>query len=541
MFKALLFLILAFQANSFAQTPKPVGDAKAPSGGTFYQHMAAEPATLNPFAGATDAYTSEVLSNIHESLMVRDIETYQFVPALAERYEVSKDGTVITFYMRKDANFSDGKPVTAEDVKFSFDAIFDPHYKAAVMQPYYENIASVLVVDPHTVKFTIKKKYFKNLDVAAGITVLPKHIYGDKTKKMNKEAIGSGPYVLEKYDQGRSFIYSKNKTWWGSKVPYFAGWYKADKIHARIIRDDNSAIETLKRGEIDFKGLSPEDYFLRTKGEPWGSKVLKRQYENGAPRGTSFIGWNNKHPIFKDREVRLAMTHLYDRELLAKKFFFGAAKPATGPWYQQNVYANPKTQPIPFDAKKAKDILAKAGWSDSDKNGVLDKVIDGKKTEFRFTLLNPKKDYEKYFTVYKEELKKSGIDMSISNIEWNAFQKKLDEKNFDALYLAWTGTVEQDPKQIWHSGSSVKGGSNFITYSNAKVDQLIDKAREELDEKKRKPLWQEIYNLIAEDVPYTFLTNSTASFYGYNSRMGMVKPTYKYSVGTDTWWIKASQ
>ncbi|MEK6556505.1 MAG: ABC transporter substrate-binding protein, partial [Bdellovibrionota bacterium] len=497
----------------------------------------AEPSTLNPFSGATDAYSNDVRGYIHESLMNRDIETYGWAPALAERYETSKDGMSFTFYMRKDAVFADGKPVTADDVKFSYDAIFDPAYKAAVLQPYYENFSSVEVIDANTVKFNVKKKYFKNFEVAAGLTVLPKHVYGDKSKKMNKEVMGSGPYVLEKYDQGRSIILTKNQKWWGSKVPYYAGYYKAEKIHMRIIREDSVALETLKRGELDYKGLSPEDYFLKTKGEPWGTKVLKKQYENSAPRSTPFIGWNNKNIIFKDREVRLAMTHLYNREEMAKKFFFGVAKPATGPWYQQSPTANPKTKAISYDPKKAKEILAKAGWSDSDKNGVLDKIIDGKKKEFRFTLLNPNKDYEKYFTVYKEELKKAGIDMSISNIDWNAFQKKMDEKEFEALFLVWGGTVDGDPKQIWHSASSVKGGSNFISYKNEKVDQLIDKAREELNDKKRRPMMQEIYDLVAQDVPYTFLINTTASFYGYNSRMKMVQPTYKYGVGVDTWWI----
>lgn len=530
-----------FLAGSASAAPKPLGNPKAPAGGTFFIHIAAEPATLNPFTGARDAYSNQVRDYIHDSLMSRDLNTYEWVPALADKYEISKDGLTIKFSLRKDATFSDGKPVTAEDVKFSFDAIFDPANKAIMLRNYYENIAAVNILDTHAVEFKIKNKYFKNFESAAGLTVLPKHIYGDKKKKMNKEAVGSGPYKLEKYDQGRSIILSRNPNWWGAKDPYYAGYYKADKIHMRIIRDDNSALETLKRGELDFKALSPEDYFKKTEGAPWGSKVLKKQVDNLAPRSTSFIGWNNKHTIFKDREVRLAMTHLYNRDEMAQKFFFGVAKPATGPWYQQNPYANPKTKPYGHDPKKAQEILKKAGWADTDKNGILDKMIDGKKVEFRFTLLNPNKDYEKYFTVYREALKKSGIDMSISNIEWNAFQKKLDDQDFDALFLVWSGTIEPDPKQIWHSASANKGGSNFISYSNPKVDQLIDKAREELDEKKRKPMLQEIYDVVAKDVPYTFLINSTASFYGHNSRVGMPVPTYKYGLGINTWWIKAAQ
>lgn len=528
-------LIIVSMATSWAA--QPVGNPKAPEGGVFYQLLNAEPATLNPFSGATDAYTSQVNGYIHDSLLERDIETYEWVPALAEKYEVSKDGQTITFYLRKNATFSDGQAVTSADVKFSFDAIFDPAYKATMLQSYYENIQSVEAIDAHTVKFNIKNKYFKNLDVAAGISVLPKHIYGDKSKKMNKSSIGSGPYVIEKYDQGQAIILSKNKNWWGRSVPYFAGHNKPDKIYLRIIRDDNSALEALKKGDLDFKALSPEDYFLKTKGAPWGAKVLKKEIKNSSPRSTMFIGWNNKSSLFKDRDVRLAMTHLYNRKELAEKFFFNVAIPATGPWYQQNPFANPKTKPIPYDPKKAKEILKKLGWSDSDKNGVLDKAVDGQKKEFKFTLLNPNKDYEKYFTVYKEELKKSGIEMNITNIEWNAFQKKLDDQDFDAVFLVWGGVLEPDSKQIWHSSSANKGGSNFISYSNPKVDQLIDKIRTELDEKKRRPLHQELYDIVANDVPYTFLINTTATFYGHTSRMKMVQPTYKYGVGVSTWWV----
>lgn len=521
-----------------AADPKPLGNPSAPSGGTQYLNLGAGPSTLNPWVGATDAYSNQVNGYIFDSLISRDLETYEFVPGIAEKWDVAKDGKSITFYMRKDAVFSDGKPVTAEDVKFSFDAIFKPEYKAAMLQSYYENFSGVDVIDPYTVRFNIKTKYFQNLESAGGLNILPKHIYSDASKKINKMSYGSGPYTIEKYDQSKTIILAKNPKWFGWKVPYYQGYYKADKIHFRMIKEDNAVLETLKKGELDFNGLSPEQFYKKTQGAPWGTKVIAKQVENSSPKSTSFIGWNNKSELFKERDVRYAMTLLYNRDELAKKFFFGAAEPATGPWYKQNPSANPATKATPYDPKKAREILTKAGWSDSDKDGILDKMVNGKKMDFRFTLLNPNKDYEKYFTVYREDLKKAGIEMNITNIDWSAFQKKLDDKAFEAIFLVWGGVVDQDPKQIWHSANSKTGGSNFITYKNEKVDGLIDKARQELDDNKRKKMMQEIYALIADDYPYTFLVNMKFSFYAYNSRMKMVVPTYKYGIGSALWWTE---
>jgi len=148
--------------------------------------------------------------------------------------------------------------------------------------------------------------------------------------------------------------------------------------------------------------------------------------------------------------------------------------------------------------------LAKAGWVDGDKDGVLEK--NGKK--FEFTLFFANKDNEKYYILYQEDLKKAGIKMNLQLLEWNALLKNVDEAKFDAIAMGWGGgAVDHDPKQIWHSASIGTGGSNFIGYKNAKVDTLIDKARTELNKQKRIPLYREIYREIAADAPYVFMFN----------------------------------
>jgi peptide/nickel transport system substrate-binding protein/microcin C transport system substrate-binding protein len=307
----------------------------------------------------------------------------------------------------------------------------------------------------------------------------------------------------------------------------------------RFINEENVSLELLKKGDLDYMALSPELFVKSAVGAPFGETVLKKQVQNKAPGSYAFVGWNFKKPMFQGRKTRVALAMMMNRDLMIKKFEYGMSLPATGPWYQQSMFASPRVKPFPFDPKAALKLLREEGWKDSDKDGVLDKVIDGKKTDFRFTIVGASKDREKYMTIYREDLKKIGIDAEVKTVEWNTFVKLLDERNFDAVFLAWGGgSVDNDPKQIWHTQSAEAKGSNFIHYSNPEVDGLIDKARTLLDRKDRIPVMHKIYETIAADAPYVFLFNAKYTLYGVNRRIGMEKDTYQYSIGSDYWWIK---
>jgi peptide/nickel transport system substrate-binding protein/microcin C transport system substrate-binding protein len=480
------------------------GNPNAPQGGTFSVNLGIEPTTLNPITG-TDVPNQEVQSYTIDSLMDRDPNTYEWIPALAEKVEKSADGKTFTFTLRKNAKWHDGKPVTAEDVKFSLDVIFDPKYNAAHLRPYYESIEKAEIVDPLTVRFTTKTKYFKNFEVVAGLAILPKHFYGDADagKKKNKTILGSGPFKLAKYEQGQYILLEKNKEWWGSSVPEMKGRYNFATIRMRFIKESDFAIERLKKGELDFDELTPEAYTKKAVGSEWGKSVY----------------------------------HLLNREEMNQKFRFGMSLLATGPWYQQSDYANKTVKPVLFDPKKAVELLKKAGWTDTDKNGLLDKVVNGKKVDFRFSLIYGNPDTEKYWVMFQSDLKKVGIQMDLQRLEWNALLKNVDEANFDAIALGWGGgSVDLDPKQIWHSASIGKGGSNFIGYSNPEVDKLIEEARGEMDKNKRIPILQKVYEKIANDVPYAFMFNNRYVLYAHTARTKGPQPTFKYRIGTDFWW-----
>lgn len=531
-----LLMTFAFALSGNATKP----NMDAPKGGLFNLNLGGEPPTIHPVM-ATDAYASSVQAYILDSLLTRDSETYEWKPRLAESWEIAKDGKSFTFKLRKNTFFHDGKPVTAEDVKFSFDAIFEPKYQAAHLIPYYEGIAKVEIIDPNTIKAIAKDNYFKNFDVIAGLTVIPKHVYADaeKSKKMTRTLIGSGPYKLEKFERGQMIVVKKFDKWYGNEAPEYKGMYNFDTINMRFYKDETIQLERLKKGDIDTISLTPETYMKKAVGPEWGNSVMKFKVENSAPKSYGFVGWNFRNELFQDKNVRIALGHLMNREEMNKKFRYGLSEPAIGAVYNKSESAPEGVKALEFNVKKAQELLSKSGWTDSNKDGVLDKTINGKLVNFKFSLIHANKDNEKYHTMYKEDLKKAGIDMEIKYMEWNSFLKILDEGKFDAVALAWGGgSVESDPKQIWHSASAVPGGSNFIAYKNAEVDKLIEEARVTVDKKKRQVIWKQVYKKISEDAPYAFMFNDKFTFYATTSKVKKPADTFKFEVGSDYWWIQ---
>jgi len=547
MFRFLVGFVMAFfSLQAMASIPpmkvKPLGKADAPVGGTFHSNLRAEPENFNPM-NAQDGYSREVYGYAVEGLLTQNADTLDFEPQLAESYETSKDNLTYTFHLNKAAHFSDGKPVTSEDVKFSIEAVRDPLFMAAHRMPYYEDVQSVEAPDPHTVVVKMKKKYFKNLEViaSAGFTpILPKHIYGDPKKKFPVAPIfGSGPYKVEAYNRGKNIILVRDPNWWGINLEGNKGLAKFERINFRFIKEENLQLEMVKKGNIDFvSSLQSETFEKKAVGEPFGTTIKKVQAENKRPKSYGFIGWNLKNPLFQDREVRLALSHLLNRKLLMEKFMFNKVVEAVGPVYFKSPFMPSNLKPIDFSPEKAKALLKKAGWADKNKDGLLEKTIDGEEKPFRFSLMLPNRDVEKYFTIYKEDLKKAGIEMEIKLIEWSTFTKLLEEQKFDAVTLSWGGgSAEDDLKQIWHSDSARQGGSNFVSYNNPEVDKAIDQAREELNSTKRKALWQKAVRLSTEDAPYTFMFNAKYDLFLVNSRIGYDKPTYTYDLSTPYWYV----
>lgn len=509
----------------------------APVGGTFVINLITEPPTIHPIMWS-DRAAADVLSYTCDSMASRDPNSYEWIPRLAEKWDIAKDGKSITFYLRKNLVFHDGTPVTADDVKFSMDAVFIPEMNAAEKKPYFDGIEKAEIINPQTIKFYLKNTYFKNFDTVAGMPIISKATYSDteKSKKMSREVMCAGPYKVDKFEKGQRIVLKRFDRWFGFGTQEWKGAFNFEQIIMKFVKEDAVALEMLKKGDLDFQLLTAEYYVKKTEGDMWGKTVHKVKYSNKEGRPFGYIGWNLRNPLFQDKNVRIALAHLMNREEMNQKFRFGYGEYTAGPNYNQSEYASKNVKPFLYDPSKAKELLTKAGWSDSDKDGVLDKTIDGRKVKFQFSLIFPTKEVEKYFTLYKEDLKKSGIDLEIKYLEWNSFLKVLDDGKFEAAALAWVMSVDWDPKQIWHSSSAVPGGSNYIHYKNPEVDKLIDTARLEMNKEKRIAKMRKIYELIAADAPYAYLFSSKVLFYGHSNKVQKPADSFNYEIGTDYWW-----
>ncbi|MBT6326512.1 MAG: peptide ABC transporter substrate-binding protein [Bdellovibrionales bacterium] len=538
-----LLIILLTISHSIYSAPTPIGSKDSSQGGTFYYNLGQAPTTLNPLS-STDGYSTRVQGYVLDSLATRDLETYEWAPALATEWTISKDGKVFEFTIREGVKWHDGKPLTAEDIKFSFDAIVHPEnkYKTAHLKSYYEEIKGVEILAKNKVRFTAKRTYFKNFDVAAGLTIVPKHIYENPTKKeqkkLNKTLVGTGPYIFTEYKRGKKIILKKNENWWGKDLEYYKGYYNFKKFVMKFVKDDTIAITMTEKGQLDYISMGTEAFMKKATSKRWGKTAHKVKYENQAPKGYAFMGFNLKEPLFASKKTRRALYHLVNRKLMIEKFLFNMSAPATGPLYRQSEYANKDVKAVDYDPKKALAMLREDGWKDSDGDQILDKMIDGKKVKFSFTILEPLQDFIKYLTIFKESAKKAGIDIKVKYVEWNTFIKLLDERKFQAVRLAWgAGSADWDPKQIWHSSSIANSGSNFVGYNNPEVDKLIDNARSTMEKNKRKKILNKVFKIIANDTPYIFFFNSKYGFYGHTPKMKRVQSAFNYGVGLDTWWI----
>jgi len=544
-FKGLVLLLALITLSQKAfSAPQTMGSPNAKFGGQFKYNLGERPTTLNPLS-STDYYASVVQGYVLETLFDRDIDTYEWRPNLASSYTVSKDGLSFEFTLRDGVKWHDGKPLTVADVKFSFDAIMHPKnkYKTAHMKPYFESIKEAVVTGPNKIQFVAKQKYFKNFESIATMTIVPKHIYENPTKaqekQLNKTLIGTGPYKFVKMEKEKGITLDANKDWWARKDPTRAGENNYASFLMRFVKDTTIEVQRLEKGDLDFISLTAEQYEQKTKGPNWGKSVSKVKTKNISPKGYGFIGWNLADEKFKSVNVRKALYHLINRDLMIEKFRFGYSVPATGPWYVQSEYADQSVKAIKYDPKLALELLRAEGWKDTDGDKILDKEINGKKVPFSFTILEPSQEFVKYLTIFKEDAKQAGIDVNVKVVEWNTFIKLMDEKKFEALRLGWSaGSVDNDPKQIWHSASSGEGGSNFINYNNPVVDKLIDEARETMEKPARIKVLKKVYKMIAEDYPYAFLFNDDTLFYAHTKHMKRAKDTYNYGVGITYWWIE---
>lgn len=489
-----------------------------------------EPDTLNPllYRATLAGYAMFGIDNsqIYEFLMAYNPNTWRLAePLLAEAPpEISDDHLTYTFTIRDGVKWHDGKPLTPEDVLFTFKATMCPLVDDAPKRTYFTDLADVQL-DGRKVRFIMSKpNSFNVMNLANTVAIIPKHVfdaeglldgftYKDiigpkgktdaKIKKFsedlnkhpaNRAPIGTGPYKFEKWEAGNEIVLARNEDYWGKK-PYL------DKIVFRIISDGTAALTALKAGEIDVQPrLIPVQYTQQTSGPGFDEQFTKTAYPTPA---IAFIAWNNDKPFFKDKRVRQAMTMLIDRQKIIDSLQFGMAKIATGPLNIKSDDFDPNLKPWPYDPKRAAELLDEAGWKDHDGDGIRDK--DGVKFSFEFLGAAGGPLFPQMAPVLREEFHQAGIEMTERTIDMKVLLPNLTDHKFDSALVTMTSDLVQDPYEVWHSTSASNGGSNWVDFKNADSDHLLEQARLEFDTDKRKQIYWKWQELIHEEQPWTFL------------------------------------
>jgi len=522
-----------------------------------------EPDNLNPLITqlATARYVLNGVNNsqIYEFLMAYNTKDWDLTePLLAEAPPaISADHLTYTFTIRDGVKWHDGQPLTPADVLFTFKAAACPLADTAWARSFLTDLADIQI-DGRAVRFIMSKPNVYNVSNIANIlTIIPKHVFdaeglldgfsykdiiapkaktdpkiktfGDQfnAHRANRAPVGTGPYKFEKWDSGRELILARNDDYWGKK-PYL------DRIVYRIITDYTAALTALKAGDVDaMPRLLPIQYTEQTGGSAFEQQFAKVKYS--IPTEAAIM-WNNERPFFRDKRVRRAMTMLVDRQKIIDGIRLGLGKIGVSFLDPSARDFNPNIKPLPYDPKRAAELLDEAGWKDHDGDGIRDK--DGVKFKFEFLGSSGSQIFKQLSPVLAEEFRKAGIEITERVLELSVMLQSLKDHRFDAstLNFAHGDLSPMDAYQVWHS-SATAGGSNFFNFKNPEADHLLEQARQEFDPEKRKQLywrWQEIIN---DEQPVTFLYYQEESA-AYSKRFQNVqwlplRPGYDLN----NWWV----
>ncbi len=542
----------------------------APKGGTLRQAGFGGFDSLNPFINK--GVPADDIGMIYDTLTRHGLdEPFTEYGLLAEKIEKAPDNAWVRFYLRPEARFHDGQPVTAEDVKFSFDTLMSKG--APMYRGYYADVEKVEVESPKRVRFVFKQAGNRELPLIVGqLPVLPKHWWAERDfSKGNLDVpLGSGPYKVADVQAGRSIRYERVKDWWGKDLPVNRGFYNFDTLEIDYYRDNTVALEALKAGQFD--------YWLETSAKNWATayntpavangQLIKEEIANHNPTGMQGFIFNTRRPLFTDRRVREALGLLFDYEWANRQLFNGAytrtrsyfdnselasvglpsadelkllepLRAQIPPQVFTDEYHPPVTDGsgiIREQQRRAYQLLQEAGWR-VDGDQMLDST--GKPVSFEFLLAQT--EFERVLLPFKRNLADLGIELVIRRVDVSQYINRLRSRDFDLIVggFGQSNSPGNEQREYWHSSSADNPGSrNFIGLKDPAVDSLVE-------------------GLIKADSRQSLITHTRALdrvlLWGhyvvpnwhiktwrvaYWNRFEHPKISPKYDIGLYTWWAR---
>lgn len=479
----------------------------APKGGEVRLAAIGTFDTLNPFTLKGVAATDAGL--VFETLMAASLdEPFSQYGWIAESVTVAPDRSWVSYKIRPEARFHDGKPITPEDAIFSFETLRDkghPFYRS-----YYKDVVKAEKTGEREVKFTFKGPGNTELPLIMGqLPVLAKHFWQGKdfTATTLEPILGSGPYKIDKFTPGRSIAYKRIDDWWAKDLPINKGRSNFDTIRYDYYRDTTVAIEALFAGRYDFRAenIAKEWATAYTTDAVKKGQIVRQEIKNELPSGMQAFIFNVRREIFKDRRVREALGYAFDFEWSNKNVAYGAYKRTDSYFVNSELAAHGLPSPdelkilepyrgkIPDEVftkefknpstdgsgdnrenlRKAAALLQEAGWTLKD-----GKLLNAKGEPFKFEIVDESALFDRWLQPFLRNLERLGIEARLRTVDTAQYQNILDTFDFDMTIHVFPQSLSpgNEQRDYWNSArADQKGGRNLIGIKNPVVDELVEK------------------------------------------------------------------
>jgi peptide/nickel transport system substrate-binding protein len=493
-FIALLGLLLG-GCREAPPNPVETDDHPPQHGGRFVYALRVEPATLN-FVSGTDQASVLVQKLVADGLVDHDA-SLRVVPRLATSWEFSGDGRVLTFRLRRGVRFHDGVPFTSADVLHTYERIIDPESKAVGRLDSFLPIERVEAPDPETVRVLYREPYAPALR-AWEVPILPRHLDRGETmdgSPLNRAPIGTGPFRFVSWEAGRSIALAAYDDYWGGR-PFL------DDFVFQVIPSQETALQALLAGEVDYAGMSPVQWEAHGHRADFDRRFRSVRF---VPLFLYYIAWrtDGSNPFFSDPAVRRALSLALDREGYVRSILRGLGRVAHSPFHPAVLAPDPESGAGRFDPDEAARLLDDAGWRIDPTTGL--RARGGIPFRFRLLVFSGGQDHVQFSQVAQESLRQLGIEMSIQRLDWPSLWGRLKSGDFEA---ALSGTVPgADPDSLYgmlHS-SQIDGGQNYAAFDDPEIDALLERGRRTLDAEARDTIYRRIDRRVEELQPYSFL------------------------------------
>jgi peptide/nickel transport system substrate-binding protein len=480
----------------------PVEDAAGAAAAPAYGDTFIE-ATIGDIAGLIPNITSDGASHdvggmIYDGLVKAD-KDLNYVPAMAESWEFSRDCLQLTWKLRRDVKWHDGTPFTADDAMFTYRAMIHPKTPSAYKDEFLP-IQKAEVLDPYTFRVTYARPFAKAVQ-SWGMWMLPKHLLEKyveagtlKDSPENSRPIGTGPYRFQDWRSGEKVVIVANPDYYEGR-PYLG------RVVYRVIPNQGTIFLELKAKGVDLASLTAIQYARQTEYPAFRKAYRKYRYPSSA---YTYFGFNLKDPRFADPRVRHAFAHAINKQELVEGVLMGLAREATGPIRPGTWAYTDKVPRYEYDPEKAKRLLAEAGWADSGDGVLRDRA--GKPFHFTIRTNQGNEERKKVAEIIQQRLRAIGVETEIQVIEWASFIKEfIKKKRFEAIVLGWGVGTDPDQYPVWHSSQTGPDQLNQISYANPEVDRLLEEGRMSCHREERLKYYHRFQEVLALDLPIVFL------------------------------------